>query len=438
VDGLSFLVAFAVAVVLGVLAGAVTGLSPGLHVNNVAALVLATQAAWTAVLASVAGPGVVDPLAAPVVLSALLMATATSHAVFDFVPSVFFGAPSEETALSILPGHRLLLEGRGAHAVALAARGAVLGGFLSVGLVVPLRLLLGEPVGLASHFAPWAPGFLGVLLVALLLSDARGRRTRVRRIAWAAWTQGLAGLLGLAALRGPSGLPPDVVLFPLFTGLFGLPGLAIAARTPPSSIPPQALEPLRRPTRAEAAQVLRGTAAGAAVSWLPGLSGGAAASLASVGASRKGADAYMVLLGAVSTSTAILSVVVLFVIDRARSGVAVAVRGLQGSVGWSDPGAMPDGLVVLLAAAVLGAAIAAPLATRLARGLARRWSSIDSRRLARMTIVGLVGLLLGLAGPAGLLLACVAGGVGLIPARAGVQRVHLMAALLVPVLASNL
>ena len=41
-DALSFGLAFGVLVLLGLGTGALTGLSPGLHVNNVAAVVLAT------------------------------------------------------------------------------------------------------------------------------------------------------------------------------------------------------------------------------------------------------------------------------------------------------------------------------------------------------------------------------------------------------------
>jgi len=147
----------------------------------------------------------------------------------------------------------------------------------------------------------------------------------------------------------------------------------------------------------------------------------------------------MVLLGAVSTSTAILSVAVLFVIDRARSGVAAAVQTLHGSdLGWATATSVPEALVALLAASVLGAAIAAPLATRLARGIARRWSSVNARRLAQATLAGLLALLAAIAGPAGVVVAGVAALVGLVPVRAGVQRVHLMSALLVPILASGL
>jgi len=123
---------------LGVGAGTLTGLAPGIHVNNVAALVLATRAAWGSLIALLAaGP---SPEETSLLLSVFLVAATVAHAVLDFVPSVFLGAPSEEVG-TLLPGHRMLLSGDGATAVALAGRekalDALLAGFKAKAADVP-------------------------------------------------------------------------------------------------------------------------------------------------------------------------------------------------------------------------------------------------------------------------------------------------------------
>lgn len=435
-DPLGFGVAFGILVLLGLATGAATGLAPGLHVNNVAAVVLATRASWVALIL---GPWAgADPQILGLLLSCYLLATAVSHGVFDFVPSVFLGAPTEETALSILPGHRMLLDGEGPKAVALAARGAVLGTAMSAVLLLPLRWLLSEPVGLADAFRPWTWLFLAGMLVAMLGTEIRGRRRRAARVARAAWVQLLAGLLGIAVLRGPTGLDPNVALFPLFSGLFGMPNLVVALRTRAGDIPDQRTEPLAPLNLAEAGQAARGALAGAAVSWLPGLSGGAAATLASVGSSRKAAPAaFMVVLGAVSASTAILSVAVLFIIGRARSGTAAAVLSLIGyPESWPSQAGIPSAILWLLLASVLAAVVAAPLAAKLARAVGPRWSRMDPRTLAAATLSALTALILAASGPVGGAVAGLACLVGLVPIRAGVRRIQMMAALLVPVLLS--
>ena len=430
-----FIVAFLAVTSLGFLAGVGTGLAPGLHVNNVAILLLATQESWTGFVLGLAPDA--SPPGAAVLLASLLMATAVSHAIFDFVPSVFLGAPSEESALSLLPGHRLLFEGRGAAAVALAARGAFLGALLCVAILVPLRLLLGDPIGLFAVFRPFTATFFVGLLIALLASEIPGKDHPGRRIGGAILVQALAGTLGVAALRGSSGLPGDVVLFPLFTGLFGLPGLFLAARAIRPEDRPQRLEPLARLRLADAVDVVRGTLSGAAVSWLPTLSGGSAATLATLGSRRLSADRFMSILGATATSTTILSVAVLFVIGRARSGVASAIEELVGSDPQWDPwAAIPTAVVVPLGSALLAAAVAAPVAIWMGRRAAASWSRFDSRIIARATLVLLGVLLAALSGPAGIVLAGVACLVGSLPLVLGVRRVHLMASLLLPALLS--
>jgi putative membrane protein len=425
--------------VLGVLLGALTGLFPGLHVNNVSALLLATRGLWAGWVESFVGDARTDPTLVGVLLSAFLLATAASHSVFSFIPSVFLGAPTEDTALATLPGHRLLLAGMGAKAVALAARGAVLGTALAVVLLIPLRFLLAGPILLADRFRPLTAAFLVGLLVAILLSELRGRNAG-RRILRSAWVQALAGLLGIVTLRGAVPLDPSLVLFPLFAGLFGLPTLFLSLRGPPGRFPPQKLESLRPLSRQEIGSALRGAAAGAAISWLPGLSGGVAATLASIGhRKRAGPAQFIVVLGAVSSSTALLSVAVLFMIQRTRSGVAAGVRGFLGERGGpSALGPVPDAILPLVVAAVLASALAAPFAARLARWVARSWSVKDPRRISALSLLIIHGLLFFVVGPIGVALAGVATLVGLVPIAFRVRRIHLMASLLVPVLLSYL
>jgi putative membrane protein len=439
VDFGSALVALVVLAALGLVTGMLTGLSPGLHVNNVAAFLIAAQGAWIGVLAILSPEITADPEATGLLLSCFLVATASSHAVFNFIPTVFLGAATEDTALATLPGHRLLRSGQGATAVALAARGASLGTLLSVIFLVPLRVLLADPMDVAEKFRPWTPLFLGAVLAAILAAEWRGPN-RARRILRGALVQALAGILGIATLRGSVPIDPAIVLFPLFSGLFGIPGLLIGLASPSGEVPPQRLEPLRGLSREDARSALRGTLAGAAISWLPGLSGGAAATLASVGARKRVAPSqFMVVLGAVSSSTGLLSVAVLYIIHRSRSGAAAAVRLLVGTPApWTDPGFLPVSLILLVLAGVGSTAAAAPIASRLARRVARRWSRSNPRRLAAASLLGLLGLLAFTTGPIGLAVAACAAILGFVPIRQRVRRVHLMASLLVPVLVSAL
>ena len=148
---------------------------------------------------------------------------------------------------------------------------------------------------------------------------------------------------------------------------------------------------------------------------------------------------FMVILGAVSSSTAVLSVSVLFMIGRTRSGVAAAVRELLGpSGGWTDPVSLPHEVLWLMLASVIAGVLAAPLAGVIARVLASRWARVDPRLLSVGTLA-LLGLLIGIAsGPVGLAVAGLSCWVGLVPVVLGVRRIQLMASLLLPVLLTYL
>jgi len=147
----------------------------------------------------------------------------------------------------------------------------------------------------------------------------------------------------------------------------------------------------------------------------------------------------MVVLGSVSTSTAILSVAGRFMIRRARSGAAAVIRDLVTEVGpWSIPWFAPTSLLMLVLAAVIATVVAAPLASRLARRIARRWSTSDPRRISMLSLAAIVGLLWLVTGPFGIAVAGIATLVGLVPVALRTRRVHLMASLLVPVILTYL
>ena len=51
-----------------------------------------------------------------------------THTFLDFIPSIFLGVPEAETALSILPGHKMVLKGYAFEAI----KFTTIGSFLSV------------------------------------------------------------------------------------------------------------------------------------------------------------------------------------------------------------------------------------------------------------------------------------------------------------------
>ena len=55
-------------------------------------------------------------------VAAIIVSTGTVHTFLNYIPSALIGAPDGDTALSLLPGHRMLLSGNAARGVAWSAR----------------------------------------------------------------------------------------------------------------------------------------------------------------------------------------------------------------------------------------------------------------------------------------------------------------------------
>ena len=88
------------AIILGIIAGCITGLIPGIHINLIASFLVSISAYLT----------IISP---PITFVIFVVSMAITHTFIDFIPSIFLGAPDNDAALSILPGHNLLLKGKG-------------------------------------------------------------------------------------------------------------------------------------------------------------------------------------------------------------------------------------------------------------------------------------------------------------------------------------
>src|SRR3989338_3175265 len=99
-----------VAMLLGIACGTFTGLLPGIHINLIASILLANILFFEKF---------------HLALTIFITAMSTTHVFLEFIPSIFLGAPDEDSFLSILPGHEMLKEGKGYEACILALYGCL-------------------------------------------------------------------------------------------------------------------------------------------------------------------------------------------------------------------------------------------------------------------------------------------------------------------------
>jgi putative membrane protein len=383
----------------GVVLGTVSGLTPGIHANTFALL-----------LAGVAS-AVPGPLA---FLGAAMLAAGTVHTFLDVVPALALGVPDPAMASSALPGHRLVLEGRGREALRLSAMGSAGAVALAVPLAVPVtRVMEVAYPTLRAHISL----VLGFAALALVLTE-NGVRGKVG----GALSVAASGGLGAVALDLPtSGLVgAGNVLAPIFAGLFGVPVLLDALTG--SGVPRQDSPEVTTPPAAVGAFALVGTLGGAAVGYLPGVSSAVAATLALGVVPAAGARGFLVTTSGVNTANTVFALFALVAFGTPRTGVLVAVK--RSGVAVELP--------VLLTGVVAGGAAGFVLVLALGDRYLRTVGRLDYTRLSVSVLALLVVLMALLAGPTGIGVFAAATLVGLVPVRFGARRANLMGVLLVP------
>jgi len=198
------LLSWAIAIIIGVAAGIITGLTPGVHVNLVSVL-----------LVSLSGylMGITDVTT----LAVFIISMAITHTFLDAVPSIFLGAPDSDEALGVLPGHKLLLEGKGYAAVKLTVIGALLSLFFTL-LLIPIMIPFTPKI---YHFIQPYIGYLLIIAVIYMLIMEK----EFKKIFWGSFVFFISGVLGIVVLGMPNLNQP---LFPLLSGLFGISTLIIS------------------------------------------------------------------------------------------------------------------------------------------------------------------------------------------------------------------
>ncbi len=389
-----------IALILGVIAGTITGFLPGIHINLVAALLFGASS-----LLLLNFP--------PLALVIFIVAMSITHTFVDFVPSIFLGAPDDESVLSILPGHEMLNQGKGYEAVILTLYGSLAAIFM---------ILLLSP--LFVFFLPKAYNSLKLIMPFILILasfflfyfDKKSR-------AWAVIIFFLSGLLGIASFN----LGLKEPLLPLFSGLFGASSL-ITSIIKKQKMPKQKIVKLSsiKIKRKSFVQVLVASfIASPLCSFLPGMGSGQAAVIGSEVTGDLSKREFLILLGAVNTLVMGLSFVALYSIKKARTGTAVFAGKIIQDLTTND-------LYFILGAIVLSGIAAFFLTIFLARLSVKMLSKVNYSKLSLIILLFVSAMVIYFSGFLGFLVFFVSAFLGLTCIFLNIRRTHLMGCLLLP------
>lgn len=386
---------------VGILLGIASGLTPGLHVNTLAIL-----------LASIATAVPGDPH----LVAAAMVAAGVVHSFLDIVPAIAIGVPDAAMAVTALPGHRMVLGGRGHEALRLSAFGS--------GGAILAALILGAPITLLmQRVAPFLIDHIGIVLgivaVAMIVTE-RTLRSKVGGVI-AVVASGLLGVFTLD-LEVTGVLPAGDMLLPLLSGLFGIPVLLLAAQG--SGLPPQEGATLATTPIRTAVWSMVGALSGAVVAYVPGVSAAVAAAMSFVALPGYAGDrGFIVTVSGVNTANTVFALFALVALGSPRTGVLVAFERAK----------LPPNLPLLLLAIAMAAAVAFVLVPTLGDRYLSVVGRIDNTRVSLGVTVFLVALAGAFTGVIGILVLGAAAAVGMIPIAFRSRRVHLMGVLFVPI-----
>ena len=403
---------------IGVMLGTLTGLTPGFHVNNIAIIALFFYS---------------QNIAEAVYLAGLIIAAMVAHTFLDFIPSTFLGAPAEDTALSVLPMHRMLLDGRGYRAVYLSAIGSTLAVLFAIS-ILPLLQIFFSVVQYDSikYFIP--PVLISIILYMLYLESKKS----IKNMIYAANIILLVSFLGIIVFSFPLNdnfVPFQIgssLLFPVFVGLFGMPNLILSKDT---IIPEQKIEKIEITGKNNYSSFL-GTLSGSLVGFLPGVTSGIGATISRGFFKDEDTENFIIALGSVNTANSIFNLAALFIILHPRSEAVNVIGSMISVEQWTNLVTIPSFLLLLLLSISISSILSFFITIYTGKLFAVKMGKIGKNYgdISKIILISLFILIFLFTGPVGLLFSFISLLIGLLPPKLGLMRVHLMSVIIIPVI----
>ncbi|MCH8003093.1 MAG: tripartite tricarboxylate transporter permease [Nanoarchaeota archaeon] len=394
---------FLIAAILGILAGIVTGLIPGIHINLVSLLVVSLSVY------------LLDIFSLPS-LGVFIISMAITHTFLDVLPAIFLGAPDADTALGVLPGHKLLMKGMGYEAVKLTVIGSLFSLILAL-ILFPLFIIIVPNI--YEKIQPLIGYILLLIVIYMILIEKK-----IDGKFWAFVVFSMAGILGILVLTMPNLKQP---LFPLLSGLFGV-SMLIVSLSNQVEIPKQRITDTIKISKFENFRALiAGTFSGSFVSFFPGLGPAQAAILGSNLMGSLGTYTFLILIGSINTVNMAVSLVSLYTINKARNGAVLAIRELLTSIDLNT-------LILFLATILFAGGIAVFLALFLTRIFVKIIDKVNYSMLCVSVISLITILVFYFSSWMGILILIISTAIGIVPNIVNVKRSHSMGCLMLPVI----
>jgi len=413
---------------IGTLVGALVSLIPSLHIYNVAGFALLL---WEFTSHLIPGPAI-----GPFFISLIV-----AFAFINTITMTFIGAPDESATVTILPGTKYMMSGRGYEAAMLTGIGTLAGvGLLA--LLTPYFFYILPPLNkIVSPHLHW---ILGLVMVYMLMSEwpkGTGRGNTVWERFKDAWGNLFAGIatFGLAAIMGLILTSKSFIthemgfqnILPIFVGLFAVPSI-IQNLLSHEPIPEQHIaQRVEMNWRDLGKGVFQGGIGGVLAAYLPAVTAGIGGIIAGHATAQRG-DKIFIISGGVSKIIYYVGAFLMLFIITPLSPNGLGKGGLNMIL---RPVFSPEEgqFAIMLMTIIFSGCLSFLLLGALSRLTIRLLRKVDYHIIYWVVLVLVIGIVGGLTRGAGLIVLAVSTCIGSIPVFYHCRRSNSMAVLLVPI-----
>ncbi len=402
-----------IACFIGIAIGTTTGMIPGIHVNTAGAIIFASSTFLLTIVS-------------PEFLCVLMVSMSIAHALIEFVPSMLLGVPQEGTATSILPGHRMVLQGRSKEVIRVVS----VGGFGAI--IVTILMLPVFAIALPILHDVSKP-FTWIILLGASIYLTHRMTGNFRDFLWALLLFVLSGVLGWIIFQTP--ISSGITLMCTFSGLFGISTILFSLNDS-STIPHQNPFYELNIDYNKFKSIFAGGITGAILGFLPGFGPAQGTVIAQAVSGTNDNDDddtvnFLLATSGLNISDCLFSLIAIYIIGNPRSGIAVYMSYLIFEMGLNH-------LAIFIFASLIAVSVSLVLSLKLGDSFSRLMGGVDYKKLSiGVIILQIVILYLFIfyykAPVFYMSLALVTStAMGMLPHYIGIGKSHLMGVLIIP------
>jgi len=394
---------FILIISLGIIFGIITGLLPGIHINMISNFILIN-------IGFLIGYFDIN------LLIIFILTMGVTHSFVDFIPSVLFGVSNPDTSISILPAHKMVIEGEAYKAIFLSSIGSLFGMFFSFIFAFLFYFFLNIFYNSIKNYIV----YLLIIVLLILIYFEEGHNKKFYAILIILFAGGL-GILTLNSLLLTS------PLLVLFSGIFGIASLLNSLLDEFINIEKQNLNINFKINLEFLKAVLVGGISASLACISPGLGNSQAASISSIFFKNLNSELFIVTTSAINTTNFILSFITFYLIDKTRNGSVFVISQIIEKISL-------DNLFLYFTIIFFISIISFYITLYLGKIIIKYIFKLNIKLLNLLILTLITILVFTITGYYGILVLICSSFLGIFTILIGVRRVHLLAILLVPVI----